>query len=182
MGDRVAVGSLRVARPLYDFITDEALPGTGINPDSFWSGVDKLITDLTGRNAALLARRDDLQAQIDKWHRQRVVGGFDPADYRQFLTDIGYLLAEPADFTISTSGVDTEITSTAGPQLEVPILNARVALNAANARWNSLYDALYGTDVISADDGAEPGATYNPVRGERVIAYAKRFLDDVVGL
>jgi len=182
MGDRVAVGSLRVARPLYDFITDEALPGTGINPDSFWSGVDKVITDLTGRNAALLARRDDLQAQIDKWHRQRVIGGFDPADYRQFLTDIGYLLAEPADFTISTSGVDTEITSTAGPQLVVPILNARFALNAANARWGSLYDALYGTDVISADDGAEPGAKYNPVRGERVIAYAKRFLDDVVGL
>ncbi len=89
MGDRVAVGSLRVARPLYDFITDEALPGTGINPDSFWSGVDKVITDLTPRNAALLARRDDLQAQIDKWHRQRVIGGFDPADYRQFLTDIG---------------------------------------------------------------------------------------------
>ena len=182
MTDRVAVGNLRVARPLYDFITDEALPGTGINPDSFWSGVDKVITDLTPRNAALLARRDDLQAQIDRWHRQRVIGGFDPADYRQFLTDIGYLLAEPADFTISTSGVDTEITSTAGPQLVVPILNARFALNAANARWGSLYDALYGTDVISDDDGAQPGAQYNPVRGERVIAYAKRFLDDVVGL
>lgn len=182
MTDRVAVGNLRVARPLYDFITDEALPGTGINPDSFWSGVDKVITDLTPRNAALLARRDDLQAQIDRWHRQRVIGGFDPADYRQFLTDIGYLLAEPADFTISTSGVDTEITSTAGPQLVVPILNARFALNAANARWGSLYDALYGTDVISDDDGAQPGARYNPVRGERVIAYAKGFLDDVVGL
>ena len=182
MTDRVAVGNLRVARPLYDFITDEALPGTGINPDSFWSGVDKVITDLTPRNAALLARRDDLQAQIDRWHRQRVIGGFDPADYRQFLTDIGYLLAEPADFTISTSGVDTEITSTAGPQLVVPILNARFALNAANARWGSLYDALYGTDVISDDDGAQPGAQYNPVRGERVIAYAKGFIDDVVGL
>ena len=182
MTERVAVGNLRVARPLYDFITDEALPGTGINPDSFWSGVDKVITDLTPRNAALLARRDDLQAQIDRWHRQRVIGGFDPADYRQFLTDIGYLLAAPADFTISTSGVDTEITSTAGPQLVVPILNARFALNAANARWGSLYDALYGTDVISDDDGAQPGARYNPVRGERVIAYAKGFLDDVVGL
>jgi malate synthase len=182
MTDRVAVGNLRVARTLYDFITDEALPGTGINPDSFWAGVDKVITDLSPRNAELLTRRAELQAQIDKWHRQRVIGGIDEVEYRQFLTDIGYLLPEPADFTISTSGVDAEITSTAGPQLVVPILNARFALNAANARWGSLYDALYGTDVISADGGAEPGSSYNAVRGDKVIAYAKRFLDNVVPL
>jgi len=182
MTDRVAVGNLRVARTLYDFITDEALPGTGIDPDSFWSGADRVITDLAPRNAELLARRDDLQAQIDRWHRQRVIGGIDEGEYRQFLTDIGYLLPEPADFTIATSGVDAEITSTAGPQLVVPILNARFALNAANARWGSLYDALYGTDVISDEGGAQAGSSYNTVRGGKVITYAKRFLDDVVPL
>ncbi len=180
--DRVVVGNLRVARRLYDFITDEALPGTGVEPDSFWSGVDKVVTDLTPRNAELLARRDDLQAQIDRYHRQRVIGGIDASEYKQFLVDIGYLVDEPADFTIATSGVDPEITSTAGPQLVVPILNARFALNAANARWGSLYDALYGTDVISEDDGAGRAGGYNTVRGDKVVAYARRFLDDVVPL
>jgi malate synthase len=186
MTNRVAVGDLRVAQPLYDFINNEALPGTGIDPDTFWSGVDKVVADLTPRNAELLACRDDLQAQIDKWHRQRVIGGFEPADYKQFLTDIGYLQAEPPDFTITTAGVDPEITSTAGPQLVVPILNARFALNAANARWGSLYDALYGTDVISEEGGAakvaEDGGAYNTVRGDKVIAYARQFLDDAVPL
>ena len=180
--DRVAVGNLRVARSLYDFITNEALPGTGLDPDSFWAGVDKVVSDLSPRNAGLLARRDELQAAIDKWHRQRVIGGIDPGEYKSFLTDIGYLLPEPADFTITTSGVDPEITSTAGPQLVVPILNARFALNAANARWGSLYDALYGTDVISEEGGADKGKGYNKVRGDKVIAYARRFLDDVVPL
>ena len=180
--DRVAVGNLRVARSLYDFITNEALPGTGLDPDSFWAGVDKVVSALSPRNAELLARRDELQAAIDKWHRQRVIGGIDPGEYKSFLTDIGYLLPEPADFTITTSGVDPEITSTAGPQLVVPILNARFALNAANARWGSLYDALYGTDVISEEGGADKGKGYNKVRGDKVIAYARRFLDDVVPL
>lgn len=176
--DRVVVGNLRVARSLYDFITDEALPGTGIDPDSFWAGVDKVVTDLAPRNAELLARREDLQTQIDRYHRQRVIGGIDTAEYRQFLTDIGYLVEEPADFTIGTAGVDPEITSTAGPQLVVPILNARFALNAANARWGSLYDALYGTDVISEDGGATRSGGYNKVRGDKVIAYARQLLDD----
>ena len=180
--DRVTVGNLRVDRGLYDFITNEAIPGTGIDPDSFWAGVDKVVADLSPRNEELLARRDHLQAQIDKYHRARVVGGFDGDEYKQFLIDIGYLLPEPADFTITTSGVDTEITSTSGPQLVVPILNARFALNAANARWGSLYDALYGTDVLSEDDGAERGSSFNPVRGEKVIAYARKFLDDTVPL
>ncbi|ABM13899.1 MULTISPECIES: malate synthase G [Mycolicibacterium] len=182
MTDRVTVGNLRVAPVLYDFINNEALPGTDIDPDTFWSGVDKVVADLTPRNQDLLARRDDLQAQIDRWHRARVIGGFEPEDYKQFLTDIGYLEPEPADFSITTAGVDDEITTTAGPQLVVPILNARFALNAANARWGSLYDALYGTDVISDEGGAEAGSGYNPVRGDKVIAYARRFLDGAVPL
>ena len=185
--DRVTVGNLRVARVLHDFITNEALPGTGIDPDTFWSGVDKVVADLTPQNQDLLARRDELQAQIDKWHRSHVLEPVDPAAYKQFLTDIGYLLPEPDDFTITTAGVDDEITTTAGPQLVVPILNARFALNAANARWGSLYDALYGTDVISEEDGAEkvrPGTDggYNTVRGDKVIAYARKFLDEAVPL
>ncbi|AKK28095.1 malate synthase G [Mycobacterium sp. EPa45] len=182
MSDRVPVGNLRVAQVLYDFITNEALPGTGIDADSFWAGVDKVVTDLTPQNQDLLARRDDLQAQIDKWHRQRIIGGIDASEYQQFLTDIGYLQPDPGDFSITTSGVDDEITTTAGPQLVVPILNARFALNAANARWGSLYDALYGTDVISTEGGAEPGTSYNKVRGDKVIAYARDFLDKAVPL
>ena len=182
MTDRVVVGDLRVAKVLYDFITDEALPGTDIDPDTFWSGVDKVVADLTPQNQELLARRDDLQAQIDKWHRHHVLEPHDPEAYKSFLAEIGYLLPQPVDFTITTSGVDPEITSTAGPQLVVPVLNARFALNAANARWGSLYDALYGTDVIPETDGAEKGDSYNRVRGDLVIAYARRFLDQAVPL
>jgi malate synthase len=182
MTNRVTVGNLRVAQVLYNFINNEALPGTDIDPDSFWAGVDKVVTDLSPQNQDLLARRDDLQAQIDKYHRQHVIEPIDPDGYKQFLTEIGYLQPEPDDFTITTAGVDDEITTTAGPQLVVPILNARFALNAANARWGSLYDALYGTDVISEDDGAEKGASYNKVRGDKVIAYARRFLDGAAPL
>ena len=183
MTNRVTVGTLRVAQVLYDFINNEALPGTDVDPDSFWAGVDKVVTDLSPQNQDLLARRDNLQAQIDKYHRQHVIEPIDPEGYKQFLTDIGYLQPEPADFTITTAGVDDEITTTAGPQLVVPILNARFALNAANARWGSLYDALYGTDVIPEDDGAEKAQTgYNPVRGDKVIAYARKFLDGAVPL
>lgn len=182
MTDRVSAGNLRVARVLYDFVNNEALPGTDIDPDSFWAGVDKVVTDLTPKNQELLRRRDELQAQIDKWHRQRVIEPLDIEAYHKFLTEIGYLQPEPADFTITTSGVDDEITTTAGPQLVVPVLNARFALNAANARWGSLYDALYGTDVIPEDDGAEKGTSYNKVRGDKVIAYARRFLDEAVPL
>jgi len=182
MTDRVTVGNLRVAQVLYDFINNEALPGTDIDPDSFWAGVDKVVTDLGPRNQDLLARRDELQAQIDKWHRQRVIEPIDAEAYKQFLVDIGYLQPEPGNFTITTSGVDDEITTTAGPQLVVPVLNARFALNAANARWGSLYDALYGTDVIGEDDGAEKTSEYNKVRGDKVIAYARGFLDEAVPL
>src|SRR6201999_3250912 len=182
MTDRVSAGNLRVARVLYDFVNNEALPGTDIDPDSFWAGVDKVVTDLTPQNQSLLNTRDELQAQIDKWHRHRVLEPLDVDAYRQFLTEIGYLQPEPEDFTITTSGVDDEITTTAGPQLVVPVLNARFALNAANARWGSLYDALYGTDVIPEDGGAEKGTSYNRVRGDKVIAYARTFLGDAVPL
>ena len=182
MTERVATGNLRVAKVLYDFINNEALPGTDIDPDSFWAGVDKVVTDLGPRNQDLLARRDELQAQIDKWHRQRVIEPIDLEAYKQFIAEIGYLLPEPADFAVTTANVDAEITSTAGPQLVVPILNARFALNAANARWGSLYDALYGTDVIPESGGAEKGGSYNKVRGDKVIAYARNFLDQAVPL
>ncbi|WP_197377416.1 malate synthase G [Mycolicibacterium baixiangningiae] len=182
MTDRVTVGNLRVARVLYDFITNEALPGTDLDPDSFWSGVDKVVADLTPRNQELLARRDELQAQLDKWHRQRAIGPHDADEYKRFLIDIGYLQPDPGDFTIGTTNVDAEIATTAGPQLVVPVLNARFALNAANARWGSLYDALYGTDVISEEDGAEKGSGYNRVRGDKVIAYARQFLDSAAPL
>ncbi len=182
MTDRVSVGNLRVARVLYDFVNNEALAGTDIDPDSFWAGVDKVVTDLSPRNRDLLVRRDELQAQIDKWHRQRVIQPLDPDAYREFLTAIGYLLPEPDDFTITTANVDPEITTTAGPQLVVPVTNARFALNAANARWGSLYDALYGTDVIPESDGAEQGSSYNRVRGDKVIAYARKFLDEAAPL
>ncbi len=182
MTDRVSAGNLRVARVLYDFVNNEALPGTDIDPDSFWAGVDKVVTDLTPQNQSLLNTRDELQAQIDKWHRHRVIEPIDADAYRQFLTDIGYLLPEPEDFTITTSGVDDEITTTAGPQLVVPVLNARFALNAANARWGSLYDALYGTDVIPETDGADKGSSYNRIRGDKVIAYARKFLDQAAPL
>ena len=182
MTDRVSAGNLRVARVLYDFVNNEALPGTDVDPDSFWAGVDKVVTDLTPQNQALLNTRDELQAQIDKWHRHRVIEPLDADAYRQFLGEIGYLQPEPDDFTITTSGVDDEITKTAGPQLVVPVLNARFALNAANARWGSLYDALYGTDVISESDGAQKGSGYNKVRGDKVIAYARTFLDQAAPL
>src|ERR1700734_3827712 len=182
MTDRVSVGNLRVAQALYDFVNTEALPGTDIDPDSFWAGVDKVVTDLQPQNQDLLARRGQLQAQISKWHRQPFIEPLDTEAYREFLTEIGYLQPEPADFTITTAGVDDEITTTAGPQLVVPVLNARFALNAANARWGSLYDALYGTDVIPESDGAEKGTSYNRVRGDKVIAYARKFLDEAVPL
>ncbi|SIS19157.1 malate synthase G [Williamsia sterculiae] len=186
MSDRVTVNGLQVARVLHDFINDEALSGTGVDADQFWSGAAAIIGDLAPRNAELLGVRDSLQQQIDDWHRSH--RDFDPSDaeamagYKQFLTDIGYLVEQPEDFQITTDNVDREITSTAGPQLVVPVLNARFALNASNARWGSLYDALYGTDAIPESDGAEKGTSYNRVRGDKVIAYAKDFLDKAVPL
>jgi len=177
MTDRIAVGGLEVAKPLYDLIADEVGPGTGIEPDAFWSALGDIVAELAPRNRALLERRNRLQAQIDQWHRDHSADAFDTSTYRSFLAEIGYLEPAGADFAVTTENVDPEIATIAGPQLVVPVNNARYALNAANARWGSLYDALYGTDAISEDDGAERGREFNPVRGARVVAAANAFLD-----
>src|SRR5690554_63893 len=177
MTDRVQVGGLQVAKVLYDFVNNQAIPGTGVTAEQFWEGATKVLKDLAPKNRALLEKRDALQAQIDEWHLARKGQAHDAVAYKAFLQEIGYLLPEAADFQASTQNVDDEIARMAGPQLVVPVTNARFALNAANARWGSLYDALYGTDVISEEGGAEKGKGYNKVRGDKVIAYARAFLD-----
>ncbi len=177
MTDRVQVGGLQVAKVLYDFVNTQAIPGTGLTAEQFWKGATQVLKDLAPKNRALLEKRDALQAQIDEWHLARKGQAHDAVAYKAFLQEIGYLLPEAADFQASTQNVDDEIARMAGPQLVVPVTNARFALNAANARWGSLYDALYGTDAISEEDGAEKGQGYNKVRGDKVIAYARAFLD-----
>ena len=175
--DRIAAGGLQVDKELYDFINDEALPGTGVSPEAFWSGFDRLVHGLAPRNRELLAKREDLQRRIDAWYRENHDEPIDLPEYRAMLQEIGYLVPEGEDFSATTDNVDPEISTVAGPQLVVPVTNPRYALNAANARWGSLYDALYGTDVVPEDDGCERTAEYNPVRGARVIARSREFLD-----
>ncbi|KEX93762.1 malate synthase G [Pseudomonas umsongensis] len=182
MTEHVQVGGLQVAKVLFDFVNNEAIPGTGLTADQFWAGADKVIHDLAPKNKALLAKRDDFQARIDGWHQSRAGQPHDAVAYKAFLQDIGYLLPEAADFQATTQNVDEEIAHMAGPQLVVPVMNARFALNASNARWGSLYDALYGTDAISEADGAEKGKGYNKVRGDKVIAFARAFLDEAAPL
>ena len=182
MTEHVQVGGLQVAKVLFDFVNNEAIPGTGLTADKFWAGADKVIHDLAPKNKALLAKRDDFQARIDAWHQERTGQAHDAVAYKAFLQDIGYLLPEAADFQATTQNVDDEIARMAGPQLVVPVMNARFALNASNARWGSLYDALYGTDAISEADGAEKGKGYNKVRGDKVIAFARAFLDEAAPL
>ncbi len=179
---RTQVHSLHVDSQLHQFIEKEVLPGTGVSAEAFWKGFDGIVRDLAPRNIALLAERDRLQAELDGWHKAHPGPITDMAAYRGFLEKIGYLVPEPADFTATTANVDAELALQAGPQLVVPILNARYALNAANARWGSLYDALYGTDAISEADGADRAGGYNPVRGAKVIAFARNVLDQAAPL
>ena len=182
MEQRISVANLQVASCLYDFIEDEALPTSGLTSSEFWREFSGLIEALTPVNRALLAKREQLQQGIDDWHQAHQGPAFNFDAYKSFLTEIGYLAPQVDDFQISTTGVDAEVATLAGPQLVVPIMNARFALNAVNARWGSLYDALYGTDVIAQEQGAEKSGPYNPVRGQKVVAFAKDFLDQVLPL
>ena len=179
---RIQRGSLQVAAELDALIENQMLPGTGVACDDFWQGFESCLQDLGPVNSVLLAQRDDLQAQIDAYHLERKGQTFDAAEYKRFLQEIGYLLPEPDQFHIDTQNVDEEIASMAGPQLVVPVMNARFALNAANARWGSLYDAFYGTDILPETPGHEKGSSYNPARGELVVARAAQYLDEVTPL
>ena len=181
MTDRLEISGLHVARELADFVVEEVIPGTGIDVYEFWGGFSAIVHELGPRNRALLKRRDDLQEKIDAWYRDNGAPS-DMEAYKGFLSKIGYLAPEGVSFKVTTENVDPEIAAIAGPQLVVPVMNARYALNAANARWGSLYDALYGTDAIPETDGAEKGKGFNPLRGAKVIAWARNFLDEAVPL
>ena len=178
MTEYVQSGGIQVAKELYDFINDQAIPGTGIEAQDFWAKFDKIANELAPKNRALLAKRDDLQAKIDAYHTERAGQPHNAAEYKTFLQEIGYLVPTGEAFAATTVNVEPEIAQMAGPQLVVPIMNARFALNASNARWGSLYDALYGTKAISEEDGATKGPGYNQVRGDKVIAYARGFLNE----
>ena len=179
MTDRTTVHGLQVANSLFRFVEDKVLPGTGVGSADFWKGFDAIVADLAPRNIALLAERDRLQTELDTWHQANPGPISDMPAYKAFLEKIGYLVESPKKVKITTKNVDAELATQAGPQLVVPVLNARYALNAANARWGSLYDALYGTDVISEDKGCEKVGPkgYNPKRGKKVIEYARHVLD-----
>ncbi|CAA0092037.1 Malate synthase G [BD1-7 clade bacterium] len=177
MTERVQKGGLQVASVIADLVENQIIPGTGVTVDNFWQSFEEIVRQFQPRNHELLVKREQIQESINEWHRANHTNTFDLQAYKNFLHEIGYLLPEPDGFQIQTDNVDFEIASQAGPQLVVPVDNARYALNACNARWGSLYDALYGTDVISEDDGATRAGAYNPVRGDKVIAYARAFLD-----
>ena len=174
----VSLGRLSIASELLHFVNKELLPGTGILKKRFWQGVDRCAHELESKNKNLLESREILQKKIDIWHRDKKSKKINTKKYISFLKEIGYLRKEKKKFKISTKNVDKEISTIAGPQLVVPVMNARYSLNAANSRWGSLYDALYGTDVISESKGAEKGKKYNYIRGEKVIEYARNFLDN----
>ncbi|MFT2110117.1 malate synthase G [Marinomonas sp. 2405UD68-3] len=179
---RIQEGGLQIAESLWKLVNEEIAPNTGIEPSHFWDELESILFEFAPRNQALLKKRDDLQAQIDEWHSQRKGQAHDAVAYKTFLQTIGYLVEEGPSFSITTENVDSEIALQAGPQLVVPVKNARFALNAANARWGSLYDALYGTDAISLEEETSRISSYNPVRGEKVIAFARRHLDNAAPL
>ena len=174
--------SLNIAQSLKDFVEEELLPGLNFTPNYFWMSLENIIEKFSNRNKDLLSKRVEIQKLIDSWHIERKNSGFDNKEYKDFLIKIGYLAPRSKDFLIETKNVDPEIRKIAGPQLVVPVMNARFALNATNARWGSLYDALYGTDIISEADGAEKIGGYNQIRGDKVISFAKKFLDDSIPL
>ena len=182
MSDRIEYGNLRVAKELDNFLRKEVVPGIDVNPDDFWKSFEKVLEEFGAKNKELLEKRETIQKQIDEWHLSRKDEDHDHEEYVNFLKEIGYLLDEGEDFQITTQNVDDEIKKVAGAQLVVPVMNARFSLNAANARWGSLYDALYGTDMISEEGGAERSGPYNPVRGDKVIEFSKNFLDETVPL
>ncbi|WED27226.1 malate synthase G [Vibrio sp. DW001] len=182
MSNRIQQGGLQIDSTLYALVNQHIIPGTDLNADDFWQSFEAILDDLAPKNRALLAKREDLQRRINEWHKARSDKALDPIEYKHFLQKIGYLVVEGEDFQVLTSNVEPEIATQAGPQLVVPIMNARFALNAANSRWGSLYDALYGTDVISEESGAEKGTQFNPVRGAKVVTYARDFLDSAIPL
>ncbi|HMB73318.1 MAG TPA: malate synthase G, partial [Gammaproteobacteria bacterium] len=182
MTEYVSTGSINVARPIYELVRDEIAPDTGIPAESVWTLLEDLIQSLAPRNAELLRERDELQSKIDAWLLERKGERLDIPAYRKYLQDIGYLVSDGEPFSITTDNVDPEIAEMSGPQLVVPVDKERYALNAANARWGSLYDALYGTDAIAESDGAERTGDYNPARGAKVIEWANRFLNAHVPL
>ena len=175
-------GNLQVSKSLDNLITEKVCHSIDLSPETFWSKFEEILNEFSPRNKKLLEKRESLQEQIDNWHIANKGKDFDKTAYKDFLKEIGYLLDEGDDFSIDTANVDPEISTIAGPQLVVPVMNARFALNAANARWGSLYDALYGTDVISEEGGAERGGAYNSVRGNKVIEFSKKFLDETFPL
>ena len=182
MENRINIGTLNINRDLYELVRDEIAPGTGINVEGFWKDFDEIVKEFAPENHSLLKKRDKIQHQIDSWYLKNKHEPIDQDDYISFLREIGYLVPEGGDFVVSTEDVDLEIAVIAGPQLVVPVDNARYALNATNARWGSLYDALYGTNVIDEEDGATRDADYNPIRGAKVIAFTEQFLDEVLSL
>ena len=182
MSERIQYLELHVAKELDDLLVEEILPGLNVTHDEFWTSFNKIVKNFSQKNKSLITEREKLQKKIDKWHLDRKGQKHNHQEYKSFLKEIGYWVEKTNDFQITTSGVDPEISETAGPQLVVPVMNARFALNAANARWGSLYDALYGTDMISEEEGAERGGAYNPVRGDKVIEFSKTFLNQTIPL
>ena len=182
MANRIEIGQLKIDERLYRLVQDEIAPGTGVGADAFWTSLGEIVADLAPKNRALLNKRDALQQRIDEWYLSTKGEPVEPNEYEEFLAEIGYLLPERGDFQATTANVDPEIATVSGPQLVVPVDNARYALNAANARWGSLYDALYGTYLLSEEGHEEKDADYNPMRGAAVIAQVEAFLDEAVGL